>query len=440
MAKYFKHFKSKTKDQSCNLLLYFKGLFQGNKRNVERMNESVKESDYNALQHFISEAPWDSRDVMNQVSQEVNTLLQAEKTPIGFIIDESSHAKKGDKSVGVSRQYCGTNGKIDNCQVAVYGAYSTGKYYGLVDSSLFLPEVWIKDIKRCKKAGIPDEYIVFKSKPQLALDMIKRQMALGNKIDYVGGDGLYGNDYSLMEGLDELGLIGVLDVHKDQHVYLEEPVIIIPDKKAGKSGRTPSKYKTTSRAIEVRTLKKQLEEKGGEFEIVEIRQGTKGAVKSKVALINVWIWDGKSSASKQRQLLIRISETDNGSEEVKYALTNAKQGQFSVKEIAQMQAQRYFVERSFQECKSDIGMSEYQVRGWKAWHHHMTMCMMAQAYILTEKINNKENMPLLSAYDIRQVIMKTYIRKDNEYEEVLAQITYRHKQRSTDIVRRNGKT
>ena len=161
MAKYFKHFKSKTKDQSCNLLLYFKGLFQGNKRNVERMNESVKESDYNALQHFISEAPWDSRDVMNQVSQEVNTLLQAEKTPIGFIIDESSHAKKGDKSVGVSRQYCGTNGKIDNCQVAVYGAYSTGKYYGLVDSSLFLPEVWTEDIKRCKKAGIPDEYIVF---------------------------------------------------------------------------------------------------------------------------------------------------------------------------------------------------------------------------------------------------------------------------------------
>ncbi len=236
----------------------------------------------------------------------------------------------------------------------------------MVDSSLFLPEVWTEDIKRCKKAGIPDEYIVFKSKPQLALDMIKRQLSLGNKIDYVGGDGLYGNDYSLMEGLDELGLIGVLDVHKDQHVYLEEPVIMIPDKKQGKAGRTPTKIKTTSRAIEVRTLKKQLEEKGGEFEIIEIRQGTKGAVKSKVALINVWIWDGKSSASKQRQLLIRISETDNGSEEVKYALTNAKQGEFSVKEVAQMQAQRYFVERSFQECKSDIGMSEYQVRGWKA--------------------------------------------------------------------------
>ena len=139
-------------------------------------------------------------------------------------------------------------------------------------------------------------------------------------------------------------------------------------------------------------------------------------------------------------MLIRISEKDNGSEELKYALTNAKQGEFSVTEIAQMQAQRYFVERSFQESNSDIGMREYQVRGWKAWHHHKAMCMMAQAYILTKKINHKENMPLLSAYDIRQIIMKTYIRKDSEYEEVLAQIKFRHKQRSSDIVRRNGKT
>ena len=149
MLKYFKHFKSKTKDQNSNLLLYFKGLFQGKKRNIERMGEAVKGSDYYALQHFISEAPCDSRAVMDQVSQEINSLLQAEKKPIGFIINESSHEKKGDKSVGAAKQYCGTMGKIENCQVAVYGAYSTGKLYGLSDCSLFLPNIWIKDKKRC---------------------------------------------------------------------------------------------------------------------------------------------------------------------------------------------------------------------------------------------------------------------------------------------------
>ena len=419
------------------MLLYFKGLFQSKKRNIERMGESVKDSDYYALQHFISEAPWNHRAVMDQVSQEINTLLQTEKTPIGFIIDESSHEKKGDKSVGVAKQYCGTKGKIENCQVAVYGAYSTGKYYGLADCSLFLPNVWIKDKNRCKKAGIPTDKMVYKSKPQLALEMVKRQLALGNQIDFVGGDGLYGNDYSLMSGLDELGLTGVLDVHQDQYVFLEQPVIDIPDKKEGK-GRTPTKYKTSSKAMEARALKQQLHP--GDFEEIIIRPGTKGAIKSKVAVINVYTWDGQSPSSKQRQLLIRISATATENEEIKYALCNARPGQYTAAQIAQMQAQRYFVERSFQECKTDIGMSEYQVRGWKAWHHHMAMCMMAQAYILTEKLGHQKEMPLLSAYDIRQVIMQTYIRKDNEYEEVEAQIKYRHKQRQDDILKRNRKT
>lgn len=421
------------------MLNYFKGLFQGKRRNIERMGESVKDSDYNALQHFISEAPWDHVAVMDQVSQEINSLLQSEKMPIGFIIDESSHEKKGDKSVGVAKQYCGSKGKIENCQVAVYGAYSTGKYYGLVDCSLFLPNVWIKDEKRCKKAGVPTGDIAYKSKPQLALEMVKRQVALGNQIDYVGGDGLYGNDYSLMNGLDELGLTCVLDVHADQYVFLEEPAIDIPDKKNGK-GRTPTKYKTSCKAIEVRQLKKQLEESNFNFEEIEIRQGTKGSIKSRVAIINVYTWDGHAPSGKQRQLLIRISATANGNEEIKYALCNAKSGKYTSQQITQMQAQRYFIERSFQECKTDLGMSEYQVRGWKAWHHHMAICMMAQAYVLTEKKEHQKEMPLLSAYDIRQVIMQTYIRKDNEYDEVEAQIKHRHTQRQNDFLRRNGKT
>jgi SRSO17 transposase len=417
--------------------LYFKGLFQGQKRNIERMGESVKDSEYYSLQHFISEAPWSARDVMNEIACDVNAQLKAVKIPIGFIIDESSHEKKGDKSVGVMKQYCGTKGKIENCQVAVYGAYTNGANYALVDAELFLPNLWTKDKVRCKKAGIPEKKIVYKSKPQLALEMIKNQVSLGNQIDFIGGDGLYGNDYSLLEGIDNLGLLGVLDVHEDQHVYLEKPTIAIPERKEGR-GRIPTQYKTASKALEVRALKLQLEEK--DFEQINIRKGTKGFIKSKCALINVYTWDGSSSTSKQRQLLIRISITENGSEEIKYALTNAKLGEYTITQIAQMQAQRYFVERSFQECKSDIGMSEYQVRGWLAWHHHIAMCMMAQAYVLSEKIRLKEDMPLISAYDIRQVIMKTFIRKDSDYEEVEKQIIYRHKQRNADIERRYRQT
>jgi SRSO17 transposase len=159
-----------------------------------------------------------------------------------------------------------------------------------------------------------------------------------------------------------------------------------------------------------------------------------------MAVINVYTWDGHSPGCKQRQLPIRISTTANGKEEIRYAFCNAKPGQYTPTQVAQMQARRYFAERAFQECKADLGMGEYQARGWEAWHHHMAMCMMAQAYILTEKKEHQENMPLLSAHDTRQVIMQTYIRKDDGYEQVEAQIKYRHKQRQDDILRRNRKT
>lgn len=208
----------------------------------------------------------------------------------------------------------------------------------------------------------------------------------------MGDDGLFGNDYSLMDGLDELILIGVLDVHSDQHVFLEEPVKAIPEKK-GNKGRKATKYKTTSKAIEVRTLKKQLEEKGDQFEEVEICEGTKGLIKSKVAVVIVYTWDGKSLSSKKRLLLIRISKTDKVNDQIRYALCNAKEGQFTSKEIVKMQAQRCFVESAFKESKSDISMSEYQVKSWKAWHHHMAMCMMAQAYVLTEKKAHQKERP-----------------------------------------------
>jgi SRSO17 transposase len=123
----------------------------------------------------------------------------------GLLIDESSHRKKGTKSVGVARQYCGTIGKVDNCQVAVYAGLSKENFYGLVDAALFLPEEWTGDKSRCRKAGIPGECQVHKTKPELALEIVKRQKANGIKFDWVGGDGLYGNAPALLGGLDQMG-------------------------------------------------------------------------------------------------------------------------------------------------------------------------------------------------------------------------------------------
>jgi len=429
-------FKTRTRDQSANAYKYLKGLFQGKKRNMERMCERVEGSEYFQIQHFISESPWDHRAAMNQVAADVSGLL-SDTGPVGLLIDESAHAKKGKQSVGVARQYCGTTGKVDNCQVAVYGALSGGKYYGLIDTELYLPKEWAKDAKRCRKAGVPEEHIKYQSKPRLALDIIKRQLALGTPFDYVAADGLYGNDYSFQQALDELNVLFMLDVHKDQYIYIHPPEIFIPEKQSNK-GRQPSRYKTTGKAIEVQQFKEQLPVEA--YREVLIRQGAKGPIKCKAAAIKVYTWDGKSSHYNERLLLIRITETAEGKQEVKYALTNAPEDKYTLEQLVHMQSQRYFVERAFQEVKQDAGMSEYQVRGWRAWHHHMALVMLVQGFVLSEKKLFENEMPFLSAYDLREVIMQTYAIKGKSYNEVVAQIKRRHQQRKADIDRNNYKT
>jgi len=403
---------------------------------MERMCERVEGSEYYQLQHFISESPWDHRGLMDQVAADVSELL-SDSTMVGLLIDESAHAKKGKNSVGVARQYCGTTGKVDNCQVAVYGALSSDRFYGLIDTELFLPKEWIKDAKRCKKAGVPSDRIHYQSKPQLALEMIKRQLASGTRFDYVAADGLYGNDYSLQQSLDELSVVFMLEVHKDQYVYTEAPAIFIPPKQ-GNRGRMTKRYKTDSKAIEVQQLKEQLAV--SMFEEVLIRQGTKGPLKCKAAVVKVYTWDGRSPHYNERLLLIRLTENTDGKQEIKFAITNAREGQNSLEQLVQMQSQRYFVERAFQEVKQDAGMSEYQVRGWRAWHHHMALVIYIQGYILSEKKLFENEMPFLSAYDLREVVMQTYAIKGKSYDEVVEQIKKRHRQRKADIERNNVKT
>jgi SRSO17 transposase len=124
-------FRTRTSIQVSNALKYCKGLFQSQKRNMERMCEKVEDSDYFEIQHFISDSPWDHRAVMDQVAS------NAGEGPVALLIDESAHTKKGKKSVGVARQYCGNTGKVDNCQVAVYAALSAGKIIALLIQPCF---------------------------------------------------------------------------------------------------------------------------------------------------------------------------------------------------------------------------------------------------------------------------------------------------------------
>jgi SRSO17 transposase len=391
---------------------------------MERMVEIVADSNYERIQHFISSSPWDARAVMDKVA--INTSKAFRNfNRVGLVIDESAHGKKGEKSVGVSRQYNGNKGKVDNCQVGVYAALCAGEHYSLVGSRLYLPKEWTDDPARCREAGIPEENIVFRTKQELALDMVVSLRKQGVRFDFVDGDGLYGNDSKLADALDLMGEIFILEVHSNQKIYLEEPDIFIPPS-SGKRGRKASLPKSKQKTIEVRQYVANVPL--SYWKEFTIRDTTKGFLKCMALVRKVWIWDGISAKAKERLLVVRKTRTPNGVE-IKYALTNAKETEYSWLELVQMQSQRYFIERAFQESKQELGMSEYQIRGWLAWHHHIAMVMMALEFTLREKLLCKEVSPLLSTRDIRELLTIKLATKKKSIADILVQIYKRHRKR-----------
>lgn len=159
--RYSRFFVTQTRSVATQALHYLTGLAQAVRKNIERMTEVVVDSEYQSLHHFISHSPWEHRPVMDQVALDADRLLGG--SDAGLIIDETSNPKKGEKSVAVARQWCGNLGKVDNCQVAVFSSLVQGASAPLIDCRLYVPQDWTADQKRCKKAGIPSDF-VFKSR------------------------------------------------------------------------------------------------------------------------------------------------------------------------------------------------------------------------------------------------------------------------------------
>lgn len=279
LLKYNKLFVVYTRDNTSKAHSYLLGLLkcEKNHTNMERMAEQVPEQAYHQYHNFLSESKWDYQQVNNTTTLETSALLEGCKSksgkPIGYIVDESSHLKKGKKSVGVSRQYAGVSGKVDNCQVAVYSSLYNEGNVSIINVKLFLLEQWTQDKDRCHKAGIPESEQEFKTKPQLALEMIKSDKELGVQFDWIGSDGLYGHNTELTHGLDTKGLFYVLDVHKDELFYLEEPTFSVPPKK-GKKGRTPTNLQAYKPTCRIDNYYQGLSQ--DQWEKVKVRKTTKG--------------------------------------------------------------------------------------------------------------------------------------------------------------------
>jgi len=424
---YAEHFQSYRHDVSEKARQYACGLMQaGSRKNMDRMAEVVPDSKSRNLQQFLTHSKWSHREVIDHVGQDADELLGDHRNAC-LLIDESGFAKQGKESVGVSRQWLGRLGKVDNGQVAVFGALANGQYAVPVDVRLYLPKVWAEDPKRCDRAGVPKDERIFRTKTELALDIVRHSKETGLLYGWVGADAGYGKGPGFCIALDEMGETFMVDLHSDFTVYLEDPQPYLPQK-GSNAGRAPRKYQSHREGVKVKALVDSLSAK--RWKTATLRKTARGVLKVKVCSVKVYVWDGESDTVKRWTLI--ATKTPGKNPDLKISLTNAPK-HFTVKRLGWMQRQRYWVERTFEDAKSECGMADYQARKWSAWHHHMALVMMAMLFMLTERIQHKDSYPLLSCADIEELLAHFLPRCDVTEKEVISQLEQRHAQRQKAI-------
>lgn len=390
------------------------------------MEEVVPESDYQSLHHFLSESDWDTRAVLDQVAVEVDRHLGG--TPDScLLIDESGFPKKGTKSVGVARQWCGRLGKLDNCQVAVFASLAQGTRSTLIDTRLYLPREWTQSPSRCRAAGIPEAEAVPQSKADLALEVVARARQNGVRFAWVGADGAYGQCPAFLRALEDRGEVFVVDVHKSQRIYLEDPEPSLPEIVASR-GRKPTRLAARCASLGVEEWVNG--QPAEAWQEIKVRPSCRGELRVEALHRRIWVWDNREPQARCWHLL--VARESASPETVKYTLSNAP-AETSLRRLIQMQRQRYWIERSFEDGKSSCGLGDYQVRGWRAWHHHMALVMLTMLFMLEERLSQEKVYPLLSCSDLQVLLAQFLPRRDATAEEVVRQMEARHKARQRAI-------
>ena len=336
-----------------------------------------------SLQHFVSAGKWDL-DLLAQRHKEETANTVADPQGV-FSVDGSDFPKKGKESVGVSRQYCGRLGKVDNCQAGVFLGYSSPKGYTLLDRRLFLPELWFTKAyeNRWKKCKIPDD-TVFKTKNQLAAEMIKdAHVSKLFPAKWLTCDTAFGKDPKFIDNLPK-DLFYLADVPSNTHVWIKRPQTHIPPY-CGK-GRRPCRVHIKEgepKSIQVDKIAKDF---SLNWRTVILDEGAKGPIIAKIARLRV-IESRDALPGKERWLFLRHSPDSN---ETKYFLSNAPRD-IPLEEMSRVCTLRWPIEQCFKEGKSEIGMAQYEHRSWPAWHRHMTFVFLAQLFLLRLRHNLKKS-------------------------------------------------
>jgi SRSO17 transposase len=414
-------FQAGTRDNSPVAERYLHGLMQAEHCTFAEMAEVVENGCEQQFQHFISNSPWKHEPVLTKIAQDADRLLGGKPSSC-LVIDESSFPKQGACSVGVARLWSGRLGKVDNCQVAVFGVLTDGQCHVPIDARLYLPKEWTEDAARCDAVGIPAEARDLKAKSRLALEIVRQARANGVRFAWSGYDAGYGKEPAFLRSLEADGEIFVADVQKTQRVWLERPEIVVSEPKGQQKCR-PQKQ-ASGLPVTVENFAKGL--RPDDWTRCELRDSTRGKLRVDIATRRVWLWDGDEETPRCWHLIVRREVCSVKT--IKYSLSNAP-AETPLLQLAQMQGQRYWVERTFEDSKGECGLADYQAVGWKAWHHHVVMVMLAMLFIAEQRVAHLPVLDLLTPRDIVDILKETLPRKPEGVNALVARINKRHDQR-----------
>ena len=332
-------------------LEYLQGLLSSvERKNGWQLAEQAGDATPDGVQRLLSTYRWDADQVRDDHRDYVvEHLGDADGV---LVVDETGFLKKGDKSVGVQRQYSGTAGRIENSQVGVFLAYAGVKGRTLLDRELYLPQVWAKDWERRREAGVP-EHVEFRTKPQLAQMMLERAVESGIPFGWVTGDAVYGSDRNLRRWLEREGIPHVLAIKSNEKLWAwteKGPRQVRADRlaswvdecdwhrlSAGDGAKGPRFYDWTTVAI------RPLREPGKEY----------------------WLL-ARRSIAKPAELAYYVCFGPSGT---------------AMAELVKVAGRRWAIEECFEEAKGQVGLDQYEVRRWDGWYRHITLAMLAHAYL-----------------------------------------------------------
>ena len=368
---------------------YLRGLIeQGARKSLEPMVERLGgDANYQSLQQFIADSPWDPAVVIRAVAEQVVPAIDVE----AWVLDDTGFPKDGKDSPGVKRQYSGTLGKIGNCQIGVSVHAVGSKGTVPLGWALYLPREWCDDPERRRKAKIPDE-VEFKTKPELGVELIER--AAGWEIGEapVLGDCAYGDKTELRARLDAAGREYVLAVSADTTVFAPETSFDVPEPREAGKGRQKTRPRPDRKPEAIGALIANLPAE--QFQTVTFRDGPDGEpMTSRFCFLRVRAgndWEKAASPPREEWL---IAECPEGQDKpTDYWLSNLP-ADTEPERLARLARLRWKIELDYKQLKGELGLDHYEGRSWLGWYHHTALVTAAHGFITLERQHPNHQRP-----------------------------------------------